>query len=80
MVSKFDNQNAIFGDHTNQHDHANLAVNVHPLSHNKQPKETAKYSHRYRQHYHQRVDKAFKLSSQHQISNQQRQSKHNGYA
>ncbi len=78
LVGKLHNQNAVFGDQAHQRDQANLAEHIERAAGQPQRQQRAGHRQRHAQQNDEGVNKAFKLRSQHQKNEQQRQHKHNG--
>ncbi len=76
LVGELDDQDAVLRGEADQHDKADLRVDVERLACQPQAKQAAPYGHRHTYHDDDGVYPAFKLGGKHEEDDQKADSKH----
>ncbi len=74
LIGEFDDQNAVLGRDTDQHDDTDLTIDVQRVVEDIEPHQGAGHGERHGQHDDEGVDEALELRRQHQEHDQKRQS------
>ncbi len=73
LVGELDDQDAVLGDQADQHDQADLAVDVERAAGELERQQRAGHRQRHGEHDDERIDEALELRREHQIDEDQRQ-------